>query len=134
MKAMRKTTLILAALLLLAVSPAFLAAEAKFVLLGEKEVNFLVDRDDLVVALKDGMFRRLRFEVENNDLEMLRVTVTFGNGKTETIPVRHVFKEGSRSRLIDLPGQKRIIRRITFFYRTVGRLVEGRALIRVYGQ
>ena len=78
---MKKTTLI-AALLLVALGPAFLAAEAKFVLLGEKEVNFLVDRDDLVVGLKDGMFRRLRFEVEKNDLEMLQITVTFGNGKT----------------------------------------------------
>ncbi len=131
---MKKTMLALAVVLLLAAGPALLVAEAKFVLLGEKEVDFLVDRDDLVVGLKDGMFRRLRFEVEKNDLEMLRVIVTFGNGKTETIPVRHVFTEGSRSRLIDLPGQKRIIRRITFFYRTVGSLVEGRALIKVYGQ
>lgn len=130
---MKKTTLI-AVLLLAALVPAFLAAEATFVLLGEKEVNFLVDRDDLVVGLKDGMFRRLRFEVEKNDLEMLQVTVTFGNGKTETIPVRHVFREGSRSRVIDLPGQKRIIRKITFLYKTVGSLREGRALIRVYGQ
>lgn len=131
---MKKTALFLAALLLLAAGPLSFAADAKFVLLGEKEVNFLVDRDDLVVGLKDGMFRRLRFDVEKNDLEMLQVTVTFGNGKTETVPVRHVFKEGSRSRVIDLPGQKRIIRRITFFYRTVGSLVEGRALIKVYGQ
>jgi hypothetical protein len=130
---MKKTTLIVA-LLLLSLGPAFLAAGAEFVLLGEKEVNFLVDRDDLVVGLKDGMFRRLRFEVEKNDLEMLQVIVTFGNGKTETVPVRHVFKEGSRSRVIDLPGQKRIIRKITFLYKTAGSLREGRALIRVYGQ
>jgi hypothetical protein len=129
----KRTALLVAALLLLA-DQAFLSAEAEYVLLGEKEVNFLVDRDELVVGPKDGKFRRLRFEVEKNDLEMLKVLVTYGNGKIETVPVRHVFKEGSRSRIIDLSGQRRIIKKITFFYKTVGSLLEGRALIRVYGQ
>lgn len=108
--------------------------EAKRTLLGEKEVTFLAERDDLVIGPREGLFSKLLFEVEKNDLDMLRVEVTYGNGKVDTIPVRHVFKEGSRSRLIDLPGGKRIIRRITFFYRTTGSLREGRALIRVYEQ
>ena len=73
------------------------------------------------------------FEVEKNDLEMIKVQVTYGNGKSDVIPLRHFFKEGSRSRIIDLPGGKRIIRRITFFYKTTGQLVEGRAVIKVYG-
>ncbi len=128
-----RMTLLLAAVLAFAVCTAAVG-DQKLVLLGEKEVDFRVDRDELVVGLEDGVFSRLRFEVENNDLEMLRVKVTFGNGTSDVVHVRHVFREGSRSRVIDLPGKRRIIRRITFFYKTVGALREGRALIRVYGQ
>ena len=52
------------------------------------------------------------------------MVVTYANGVADTIPVRHIFKEGSLSRIIDLPGRKRIIRKIVF---------EGRALVKVYG-
>lgn len=73
------------------------AADTKPTLLGAREVGFLVDRDEILVGLREGLF---------------------------TIPVRHIFKEGSRSRIIDLPGRRRIIRKILF---------EGRALVKVYG-
>jgi hypothetical protein len=123
---------ILAAALSLSVQN-LVAAEKRPVLLGEKEVTFLAERDDIIVGPSKGMFSRLVFEVEGNDLEMFKVQVTFGSGKTEEIEVRHEFREGSRSRIIDFPGAKRIIRRITFFYKTIGSLREGRAQVRVFG-
>ena len=86
----------------------------------------LLDRDEILVGLREGLFSKLH-------LEMLRVVVTYANGVADTIPVRHIFKEGSRSRIIDLPGRKRIIRRIVFFYQTSGPVREGRALVKVYG-
>jgi hypothetical protein len=109
------------------------AADAKPTLLGTKEVTVLVESDVILVGLREGMFSKLLFEVEKNDLEMFRVVVTYGNGVDDTIQVRHLFREGSRSRLIDLPGGKRIIRKIAFFYKTVGPAQEGRALVKVYG-
>jgi hypothetical protein len=109
------------------------AADAKPTPLGAKEVNFLAESDVILVGLREGRFSKLLFEVEKNDLEMLRVVVTYANGVADTIPVRHIFKEGSRSRIIDLPGRKRIIRKIVFFYQTSGPVREGRALVKVYG-
>jgi hypothetical protein len=44
-----------------------------------------------------------------------------------------VFNEGERSRVIDLPGVARIIRSITFNYRSL-RNGEGRATVNVYGR
>ena len=130
---MRRRLLAVMAVLMALAAQGLAAADLKPVLLGEKEVSFRVERDDLVVGLKEGLFSRLMFEVEKNDLEMIKVQVTYGNGKSDVIPLRHFFKEGSRSRIIDLPGGKRIIRRITFFYKTTGQLVDGRAVIKVYG-
>ena len=130
---MRRRLLAVMAVLMALAAQGLAAADLKPVLLGEKEVSFRVERDDLVVGLKEGLFSRLMFEVEKNDLEMIKVQVTYGNGKSDVIPLRHFFKEDSRSRIIDLPGGKRIIRRITFFYKTTGQLVDGRAVIKVYG-
>lgn len=127
---MKSRIAVLSVMLLVGLS---LAAYAKPVLLGAKEVGFRLDRDEILVGVRDGLFSKLLFEVQDNDLEMLRVVVTYGNGLDDTIPVRHIFREGSRSRRIDLPGGRRIIRKIVFFYKTVGPVREGRALVRVYG-
>jgi hypothetical protein len=130
---MRSRIVILAVGLLLLAGTVAAVGDAKPTLLGAKEVSFRVDRDELLVGLRDGTFSKLLFEVQDNDLEMFRVVVTYGNGATDTIPVRHLFRKGSRSRLIDLPGGRRIIRKIVFFYKTVGPAREGRAQVRVYG-
>jgi hypothetical protein len=119
--------------LLLGIGLSLTTADAKPTLMGAKEVNFLAESDVILVGLREGSFSKLLFEVEKNDLEMFRVVVTYGNGVDDTIPVRHIFREGSRSRLIDLPGGRRIIRKIVFFYKTVGPAREGRALVKVYG-
>ena len=78
-------------LLLAGLIPA--AGEAKPTLLGTRSVSFHVDRDELLVGLAEGTFSKLLFEVQGNDLEMIRVVVTYGNGATDTIPVRHHFRE-----------------------------------------
>jgi hypothetical protein len=109
------------------------AADAKPTLLGAKEVTFLVESDVILVGLREGAFSKLLLEVEKNDLEIFRVVITCGNGADDTIQVRHIFREGSRSRLIDLRGGKRIIRKIVFFFKTVGPARVGRALVKVYG-
>jgi len=68
------------------------AADQKPVLLGEKVVTFRAERDEIIVGLGEGRFSKLLFEVEQNDQEMDRVSVSYGNGLVDTIPIRHVFK------------------------------------------
>ena len=101
--------------------------------LGARQVDFRLDHD-AVVAGGRGAFRRLRIDVEGNDLEMFSVKVTFGNGASFSPPTRLIFKEGSRSRVIDLPGTARVIRRIDFYYRSIGGVRRGRSTVHVYGR
>jgi hypothetical protein len=101
--------------------------------IGMRAVNFRVDHD-VIVAAGDGAFRAVRVDVEGGDLEMFDVKFTFGNGETFSPATRIYFREGSRSRVIDLPGDARIIRRIDFFYRSAPFGAQGRAIIHVYGR
>ena len=101
--------------------------------IGMRPVDFRVDHD-AIVAVGEGAFRAIRIDVEGGDLEMFDVKLTFGNGETFSPGTRLYFREGTRSRVIDLPGNARIIRRIDFFYRSALFGGPGRAIVHVYGR
>jgi hypothetical protein len=103
------------------------------VVLGERTVDFRADHDVIGVGPYEGFFRSLNFQVEKNDVEIFNIVVVYGNGEREKIDTRLVFREGSRSRIIDLHGGKRRIQSIQFTCRTVGEKHEGRARVVVFG-
>ena len=99
--------------------------------LGELEVNGKYDHDTLKIGFDDGRFSKLTFVVEDSDLELFDVVIKFGNGEKYSPTTRLTFKEGSRTGVIDLPGDQRFIKSIDFKY---GNLPgSGKARLRVYG-
>ena len=84
--------------------------------LGERTVNGKADRDTIAVGGKEGRFRSIQIKVEHSALEMFDVLVTFGDGTTFSPPTRLVFNNGDISKVIDLPGDKRVIRKVDFKY------------------
>ncbi len=101
-------------------------------LLGSRVVDGKADKDEIVVGARKGVFTRLMVVVEDSDLEMHDLVVEFANGQKHEPKIRQLFREDTRTRAIDLPGNKRFIRRITFRY---GNLPGGgRARVEVYGQ
>jgi hypothetical protein len=102
-----------------------------WVKLGEREVNGRVDRDRIEVGRYEGKFSKLTLYVENSDLELLNFEITFGNNERFQPEVRHIFKEGARTRVIDLPGDDRMIKAINLRYRNLPG--GGRARVEVWG-
>lgn len=101
-------------------------------LLGERMVDGRTDRDVIQVGRQDGRFTKLMLVVENSDLEMIDMEITFGNGQTVAPNVRQYFRENTRTRAIDLPGEKRFIKQIAFRYANLPG--GGRARVAVYGK
>ena len=114
-------------------APAAPAAAKDSILLGEREVNFKADHDTIAVGNYEGSFRSLFFKVEKNDVELFNLVILYGNGEKQRLETRLIFKEGSRSRLIDFAGGKRRIKTIQFTYKTVGTWQDGKARVAVYG-
>jgi len=102
-----------------------------WVKLGEREVNGRVDHDRIDVGRYDGKFTKLTLVVEKSDLELLDFEITFGNKERFHPEVRHIFKEGSRTRVIDLPGDERVIKSIDLRYKNLPG--GGRARVEVWG-
>lgn len=84
--------------------------------LGERMVDGKVDRDVIQVGRADGRFSRVMLVVEHSALELLDVEITFGDGSKHSPGTRLVFGKDTRSRVIDLPGDRRVIKQVSFRY------------------
>lgn len=102
-----------------------------WVKLGERDVNGNVDKDTIVIGANEGKFAKLTLVVSQSDLELLDFEVVFGNGQKHNPNVKHVFKEGSRTRVLDLPGDERVIKSINLKYKNFAG--GGRAHVEVWG-
>ncbi len=87
-------------------------------LLGEREVDFHRDHDVISVGRSEGLFRVLRFVAHGGVVEMYDVAVTLGDGETFHLP-GHLVLDRGEGRTIDLPGERRVVRRVEFVYRTL---------------
>ena len=121
-----------AALAAVALLPAPARPAAEWELLGSRRVSFAAERDVIDVGAREGTFNAIRIEVDGGSLEMYNIRITFGNGDTWSPNTRVLFRQGSWSRLIDLPGPARVIRTIEFWYRS--RVRRGQATVRVFGR
>lgn len=102
------------------------------VLLGERVVNFAVDRDIVPLAARPEMFRGMFLEAIGGGVELFDCDVVFENGQRMDIPVRQFMAPGTRTRVFDFPGVMRNIRHVTLVYRTAT-AGTGRAVVRIWG-
>jgi hypothetical protein len=101
-------------------------------LLGTREVDFQIDHDVIQVGRIQGTFRELRFVVRGGAIEMYEVRVILGDGDSFRPGTRFVFDEGE-GRSFELPGERRVVRRVEFVYRSL-RAGGRRAVVRLYGR
>lgn len=75
--------------------------------IGEQPVNGKKDRVTFKPEKKQA-YSRLMLVVEKGDFDMSDVEVTFTDKQTVKLDLRHSFKDGGRTRAIDLPGAHKI--------------------------
>lgn len=100
--------------------------------LGSATVAFSRDRDEIRCAGK-GFVRQIVFEVRHTAVNFDAIKVHLVNGTVLDVPVRAMVRAGERSRIIDLPGEARLINKVVFRYRSVGSSSKGRAVVVVWG-
>jgi len=88
----------------------------RWVYLGSRHVDGHRDHDVIQVGRRDGEFRAVQLRVSGGAVDFHRVVVHFGNGTSEEIAFRERIPGGSRTRPIDLPGERRVIRSVELWY------------------
>jgi hypothetical protein len=83
--------------------------------LGQSHVDGRNDHDRISVNRRES-FRALQLGVKGGAVEFQRVVVHFDNGADTELEIRDRIQAGGRTRSIDLPGDRRRIRSVEFWY------------------
>jgi hypothetical protein len=89
-------------------------------LLGTAQIGTRVERDVIDVGRREGRFSAIGFTVTGGDARIEELKILYGGGESDVLRVGEVFKAGTRSRPIDLPGRATVIQRIEIAYRAFG--------------
>ena len=130
---MRKKAMTAVTLTILVFLAALPAAAEDWELLGEKTVERRAERDEIVVTGKEGTFSKIKLRVRVAGVEFKDVKVHFGNGEIHDVELRRAIPAGSETREIDLPGKRRVIRKVVFLYKTRPG-VKRRAVVTLWGR
>lgn len=109
-------------------------AEVNWIHVGGREVDFTSSQGAIESASEDTS-RALRFWVDNNEVDLSNVKVTYSNGETVTLPgtLSMPLRKG---RVVELPGAGGVVRRIEFTYHSPFKETpaQSKSLIHVYGR
>lgn len=102
-------------------------------LLGMRKINYGLDRDEIIVTRAEGTFNAIKLRVKRSPINMHKLVVHYGNGETHEVELRNNFAAGSESRVIDLPGAQRVIKKVVFWYDTKN-LAGRKGVIELWGR
>jgi hypothetical protein len=101
--------------------------------LGDKKVGFGVDHDVIHFGNWKDDVSQIKLKITDGPLKMYKMIIHFDNGTTQNVEMRNRFAQGSESRVIDLDGGLRHLKKIEFWYETKG-FVRGRSNVNVWGK
>jgi hypothetical protein len=101
--------------------------------LGSRLVNMAGDHDEIIVTLREGLFTKVRLKIMKAPIHLKNINIVFGNGENKNVVFNKKFTAGSFTRVIDLTGNKRIIKKVKLNYKSVP-AGKGRAVITLFGK
>lgn len=107
--------------------------QGNWVLIGERKVDFRIDRDIIPVNRVNDNFTKLKLKVTGAALQIADMRIHYENGATQDVALRYEIPQGGETRTIDLTGGSRSINRIEFWYSTKG-VRHGKARVIVFGR
>ena len=112
--------------------------DREWMLLGEKEVSFRVERDTIRVTQPEDWFRSrsfktLHFVADRSDIFMISVRVVYLNGFDENFRIEKQIRDGE-DLPVDLRGERSFIRHIEMLYRSRPDFRGQAAVIKVFGE
>ncbi|MEO7992628.1 MAG: hypothetical protein ABI663_23955 [Chryseolinea sp.] len=100
--------------------------------IGETTVNFEKDRDEVSVLGADK-FASIKFKVTDAAINLMDLEVYYESGDKQDIKVNLPIKGPGESRVIDLNGGERSLKKIVFVYKTLDNSKDQRAHVEIWG-
>ncbi|MDZ4729123.1 MAG: DUF2541 family protein [Xanthomonadales bacterium] len=119
----RSRSLVLLSIVILTFALPESATAQNKVLLGERHVTDLSERDTINVGKDSGAFKSVQVKATGGAVEFKRVVIHFENGSEQVFEKNRLLTKGKQSGQIDLDGDSRYIDKVVLYYeaRTKGR-------------
>ena len=110
--------ILIAGILLIGVTSSDVMADDKkgWKVLGQTIVSEGVDRTQLMINAKKGTFRQIRVQVKKAPVEIERLILHFDSNEKQVVWLKDNYEEGSWSRVVNVKGGKRAIKKVVFWY------------------
>jgi hypothetical protein len=109
---------------------AYRAGSWRFI--ADRWVNYGVDHDAILLGDFKDDFRQIKLRITDAPLRLYDLKIHFDNGEVQDVAVKANFRQGEETRVIDLNGGLRHLRKIEFWYETKGAR-RGKARVAVWG-
>ncbi len=129
---MKKNQLLITAFVMMIAFGALFAQTPKWKLLGMRKVTFKTEMDVIEVGADEGVYKKIKLTVKKSGIHFKDLKVHFANGDVIDVEIRRVIPAGGETRVIDLPGNNRIIKKVVFWYEST-RKNKKRATVRLFG-
>ncbi len=100
--------------------------------IGERTVDFTKDTDEIIVTGADR-FASLQFKAIDASIHLMSVEVFYDAGEKQIINVNSPLSAGKSSRVIDLKGVEKDLKKIVFVYKTIPNQTADKATLEVWG-
>ena len=110
-----------------------LVLEQGWELIGETKVGHMMETDEILVDT-NKLYTMIRFKVEDQEIKLDQVKVTFTNGDKLEPKIAESIKPAEFSRDVDLGYDGKSISKIQFRYKTPGSILKSKATVMVFGK
>lgn len=111
----------------------FVTQEGGWILLAEKKVNHLNEKDVVEINSLDR-FTALRLHAKDRDLQIKSIEITLINGDRLSPAIESKISKGQNSRVIELASEGRQIVNIRVKYRSEGNLFSKKGKVQFAGR
>lgn len=123
---------ILGTMLIVMTFVAISLAQASWLKLGEKDVDFKIDHDTIGAESK-GNIRELQFRVMNAPIKFKKVVIHYKDGERKEVEFLEELEVGRESRSVTIEGDGHPIKSVDVWYETDS-LGGKKAKVAVYGR
>ncbi len=100
--------------------------------IGKTTVDFKKEKEEILIIGADR-FAKIKFKVAQAPINLISLTLYFESGDKQDVAVNSIIKLSGESKVIDIEGGERSIKKIVFVYKTLPNQKDKKATVEVWG-
>ncbi len=100
--------------------------------IGETTVNFQKETDEISVIGADR-FASIKFKIEDAPIDLISMEIYYESGDKQDVKINMPIKAPGESKIIDLNGGERSLKKIIFKYKTLPNRKDVKAHVEILG-